>query len=98
MSIRSLDGPWQLRCAHRLRGDAPEGLDLSSWMPAKMPGTIHYHLQKLGKIADPYRDRNELGVQWVDEQDWELCRVVRASRADCERLRQEIVFDGLDTV
>jgi beta-mannosidase len=67
-------------------------------MPAKMPGTIHFHLQKLGKIPDPYDDRNELDVQWVDEQDWELRRTVRASAADCRRSRQELVFDGIDTI
>jgi beta-mannosidase len=63
-----------------------------------MPGTVHFHLEKLGKIPDPYEGRNELDVQWVDEQDWELRRVVRATSADCRRSRQELVFDGLDTV
>jgi beta-mannosidase len=63
-----------------------------------MPGTVHFHLQRLGKIPEPYDSRNELDVQWVDEQDWELRRTVRATAADCRRSRQELVFDGLDTV
>jgi beta-mannosidase len=67
-------------------------------MPAKMPGTIHHHLERLGKIPDPRRGRNELDVQWVDQQDWELARTVRASERDCLRRRQELIFDGLDTV
>jgi len=67
-------------------------------MPATMPGTLHYALQKLGKIDDPYDGRNELDVQWIDQQDWELARTVRATPADCQRARQELVFDGLDTV
>jgi beta-mannosidase len=98
MSTRSLDGSWQFRCPHALRGAAPRNPSLRKWMPAKMPGTVHFHLQKLGKIPDPYDARNELDVQWIDEQDWELRRTVRASAADCLRSRQELVFDGLDTV
>ena len=63
-----------------------------------MPGTVHFHLEKLGKIPDPFHGRNELEVQWVDEQDWELRRSVSATSDDCRRTRQELVFDGLDTV
>jgi len=67
-------------------------------MPATMPGTVHYALQKLGKISDPYHARNELDVQWIDEQDWELSRSIRVSDGDCQRARQELIFDGLDTI
>src|SRR5215471_20535502 len=98
MSTRSLDGPWQFRCPHAPRGSAPRAISLKNWMPARVPGTVHFHLQKLGKIPDPYDARNELEVQWVDEQDWELWRTVRATAADCGRSRQELIFDGLDTV
>src|ERR1700709_1527296 len=98
MSIHSLDGQWQFRCPHQLRASAPASLRLDRWMPATMPGTIHFHLQKLGKIPDPYYGRNELDVQWIDQQDWELQKTVRASQRDCESARQELIFDGLDTV
>jgi beta-mannosidase len=98
MSIHTLDGSWHFRIHGALRGGAPRRLGLDQWMPARMPGTIHYHLQKLGRIADPYLDRNELAVQWIDEQDWELQRTVKASTADCACARQQLVFDGLDTV
>src|SRR6266851_4501109 len=98
MSSRSLDGHWQFRCPHKLRGEAPSSLAVDGWMPATMPGTVHYHLQKLGKIPDPCYARNELAVQWVDQQDWELRRSVKATSRECERARQELVFDGLDTV
>src|SRR5258708_7974642 len=76
----------------------PSALGLGRWMPATMPGTLHYALQKLGKIDDPYDGRNELDVQWIDQQDWELSRTVRATDKDCQRARQELVFDGLDTI
>src|SRR5579859_1871424 len=98
MSARSLDGSWRFRCPHEPRGLAPRGASLDRWMPAKMPGTIHHHLEKLSKIPDPRQGRNELEVQWVDAQDWELSRSFVATDRDCRRRRQELVFDGIDTV
>jgi beta-mannosidase len=96
-TTRSLDGSWRFRCA-ALRGDAPRDRGLDRWMPATMPGTVHFHLQKLGKIGDARVGRIELDQQWVDEQDWELQTTITASAADCLRARQELVFDGIDTV
>ncbi|MBA3708188.1 MAG: hypothetical protein H0W83_05145, partial [Planctomycetes bacterium] len=96
-TTRSLDGTWQFRCA-TFRGKAPRRLGLDRWMPAAMPGTIHFQLQKLRTIADPHIGRNELDVQWIDEQDWELRRTVRATAGDCARARQQLVFEGIDTV
>src|SRR5258706_825421 len=67
-------------------------------MPATMPGTIHHALLVLGKIDDPHDARNELDVQWIDQQAWELSITVEVTRDDCRRARQELVFDGLDTI
>jgi beta-mannosidase len=67
-------------------------------MPAAMPGTVHYHLQRLSKIPDPFYGRNELDLQWVDEQDWELAREVQVTPLEAAQSRQELVFDGIDTV
>ncbi len=63
-----------------------------------MPGTIHFHLQKLGKIPDPFYSRNELDLQWVDGQDWELRKKFTVTREDCARRRCQLVFDGIDTI
>ncbi|MBA3846507.1 MAG: glycoside hydrolase family 2 protein [Planctomycetes bacterium] len=93
----ALDGAWSFRCPQP-RGQAPKGLRLDAWMPIAVPGTVHIALQKLKKIPDPYIDRNELAVQWIDDQDWEFQREFSASDDDCARARQELVFDGLDTV
>jgi hypothetical protein len=67
-------------------------------MKATMPGTVHGNLERLGKLADTHRDRNELDAQWVDRLDWELYREFDASPADCARARQQLVFDSIDTV
>ncbi len=63
-----------------------------------MPGTIHYQLQKLRKIPDPFYGRNELDLQWIDEQDWELSKTVQVGPGEAARGRQELIFDGIDTV
>jgi beta-mannosidase len=98
MPIYALDGKWKFRVAGPLKGKAPRHLKLDQWMDAPMPGTLHFPLQKLGKIPDPHDDRNELDVQWVDEQDWEIQRTLRASEVDCSKVRQQLVFDGIDTI
>lgn len=67
-------------------------------MPVTVPGTVHVGLEQAGKIADPLYGRNELDVQWIDEQDWEFTREFAASGEDCGRGRQQLIFDGLDTV
>ena len=79
MSTYSLDGQWRFRCPHELRGSAPSSLGLKRWMPATMPGTIHHALHVLGKIDDPHDARNELDVQWIDQQDWELSSTVEVT-------------------
>lgn len=98
LAQHSLDGEWKFRVAGPPRGAAPQDKGLHQWMPATMPGTVHYHLQKLGKIPDPFYGRNELGLQWVDEQDWELAKTVQVSPQEAAQGRQELVFDGIDTV
>ena len=94
----SLDGPWQFRLAGTPKGDAPRDRSLSRWMPAIVPGTVHHHLHKLKKIADPFFGRNELDLQWIDQQDWEWTRTVEVSPDVIQLSRQELIFEGLDTI
>jgi beta-mannosidase len=98
MTAHALDGIWRFRLCGRPRGVVPPGLDLERWRDAVMPGTIHHALQRHGLIPDAFVGRNEMAVQWVDEQDWELRRTVRLQAKDVACGRQELVFEGLDTV
>ena len=98
MAVYSLDGKWMFRVSGPLMEHTPRNLGLNRWMPAVMPGTLHYHLQKLRKIPNPFYSRNELQVQWVDEQDWEIRKFIQVKPGDCTKIRQEIIFDGIDTV
>jgi beta-mannosidase len=98
MPSTSLSGPWTLHLHGSPRGPAARDPRLRRGVPAEMPGTVHIALMNAGVIPDPYDDRNELAVQWIDQQDWELRRTLTASASDCRRARQELVFEGIDTV
>ncbi len=98
MLVYSLNGKWDFRVAGPLRGKIPRNLELDRWLPAHMPGTLHYHLWKQGKIRDPFYGRNELDVQWVDEQDWELRKIFWVKASDCEKTRKDLIFGGIDAV
>jgi beta-mannosidase len=98
MPTLSLDGPWTFRISGHRTPTAPPDPSLWQPMPAVVPGTVHHHLHALGKISDPHYARNELDLQWIDEQDWEWTRTFDAGESDAARARQELIFSGLDTV
>jgi beta-mannosidase len=52
----------------------------------------------LGKLEDLHVDRNELDAQWVDQQDWELRRHVTLAADELGKSRQQLIFEGIDTV
>ena len=74
--------------------EATRGRELA----AQVPGCIHTDLLAAGLIAEPYRDRNELGLQWIGYADWQYaCRFrPQAGLLDCGKV--ELVCEGLDTV
>ncbi len=62
-----------------------------------IPGDIMHSLLENHVIPDPYRDRNELKVQWVGKEDWEFTRVFEVS-ADFIRNRNILLcINLLDT-
>ena len=91
----NLSGTWKFRLARR-RGEVPAKVE--RWMEGRVPGTVHGGLERAGKIADPWFGMNELDLQWIDRQDWEWMRTFAATAEDCARGRQDLIFDGLDTV
>src|SRR5947209_5203376 len=94
MTTIPLDGPWQFRLVKNVNNHSA----FARWMPATVPGTVHHHLQLLGKIPDPHDGRNELELQWIDQQDWEWSREIDVPAEVIQLARQELIFDGLDTV
>jgi beta-mannosidase len=69
----------------------------SDWLPAAVPGGVHEALLAAGRIADPYFDRNEDAVRWVEQRDWWFRAVVPAAPAALGG-RTQLVCRGLDTV
>jgi len=64
-------------------------------VPAQVPGCVHLDLMRAGIIPDPFVDRFELGVQWVDEADWTYRTTFEFQGTGS---RQVLRFDCLDTV
>lgn len=69
-----------------------------TWLPAKVPGCVHTDLLRARKIPDPFFGTNELGLQWIEERDWEYRATFTVSEKLLAGDEIELVADGLDTV
>ena len=69
----------------------------TDWLPATVPGGVHEALLAAGRIADPYFDRNEVSVRWVEERDW-WYRAMLPAASSPPSGRTLLVCQGLDTV
>jgi beta-mannosidase len=73
------------------------GIPDEEWVAAVVPGGVHESLLAAGRIDDPYHDRNEPSVRWIEDRDWWYETTFDADPpGDGERLR--LVCHGLDTV
>ena len=70
----------------------------ASWLPATVPGCVHTDLRRAKQIPDPFYGTNELGLQWIEERDWEYRATFNVSAALLAEPEIELVADGLDTV
>ncbi|MBC8039525.1 MAG: glycoside hydrolase family 2 protein, partial [Opitutaceae bacterium] len=68
------------------------------WLPATVPGCVHTDLRRATQIPDPFYGTNELGLQWIEERDWEYRATFTATAALLSESEIELVADGLDTV
>lgn len=68
-----------------------------SWLPAKVPGTVHTDLISNKIIPDPFKDENEKKVQWIENEDWDYQTVFKISAKELENQNIDLVFNGLDT-
>lgn len=68
-----------------------------SWLPAKVPGTVHLDLMNNKVIPDPYKDENEKKVQWIESEDWEYQTHFNITQKELENQHADLVFNGLDT-
>ena len=63
-----------------------------------MPGSVHSDLLRHEVIPDPFHGRNELGLQWIEEADWDYHCVFTVGPELLGRTNIDLVFDCLDTV
>ncbi len=68
------------------------------WLPATVPGCVHTDLLRAKRIPDPFYGTNDLGLQWIEECDWEYKTTFNATAALLVESEIELVADGLDTV
>jgi len=82
-----LDGDWTLR-------RAADG----TTRPMAVPGDILSALVASGEVSDPYYGRNELELQWVGREDWEIERDFDLPRELAGKERVFLVADSIDTL
>ena len=82
-----LEGSWRLRRP----ADGSE-------RPMAVPGDLMSALLEAGEIPDPYAGENELGLQWIGREDWELERDFVLPASFLMRERACLDIEVLDTV
>lgn len=65
------------------------------WLPASVPGSIHWDLLKAGEIPDPYFERNSRLVEWVHQRHWAYRREFSVPASWAGR-QIHLRFDGID--
>lgn len=71
---------------------------VTDWLPAKVPGSVHYDLWKAGLIENPYYGKNSLNCEWVENRWWVYRTVFPGQMRGCS-LKEEavsLIFKGLD--
>ncbi len=69
----------------------------STWLHAKVPGSVHTDLLENKIIEDPYFGSNEQKLQWIEKSDWEYRSSFFMDDDILENDKVELVFEGLDT-
>jgi beta-mannosidase len=94
---RFLHDNWQFALAPWREPEAKVACSTLEWLPARVPGHVHLDLIEQGVIADPFERMNELGCQWVDEQEVSY-RTRFEFAPDSGRPQRVLRFEGLDTL
>ncbi|MBY3620908.1 hypothetical protein HGO21_15245 [Acinetobacter sp. CUI P1] len=71
-----------------------ELMGVTDWMPATVPGGVHYDLYRQGWISNPYEELNSLSCEWVENRWWVYRTTLK--RPVLKATRVELVFQGLD--
>jgi beta-mannosidase len=101
MEINLNQQVWQLKGSYPwvplLNRSAETGLHLlgvTDWMPATVPGGVHYDLFQAGLMKHPYVDMNSLKCEWVENRWW--IYKTSFSRPEYIGRKIELICKGLD--
>jgi beta-mannosidase len=79
-------------------GAYKENFNDEDWIPVSVPGDVHTALLLVGRIEDPFYDRNELQCAWIEDREWWYrLKFDGPSGPLAEDERLQLVFHGLDT-
>ncbi|WP_158299472.1 glycoside hydrolase family 2 protein [Paenibacillus antri] len=99
ISLRTME--WRLKgfwpWVPMLRNSMETGMELlgvTDWIPATVPGGVHYDLFRAGLIDNPYIDRNSLHSEWVENRWWVY--KTEFPKPACTGEKVELVCKGLD--
>ncbi|HKJ02536.1 MAG TPA: hypothetical protein VJ997_08780, partial [Longimicrobiales bacterium] len=73
------------------------GTSDTTWLPARVPGTVHTDLLAAGRIPDPFAGAVEDDLQWIEDEAWTYRLDFDVDPRLLGEDRLELVFDGLDT-
>ena len=71
---------------------------VTDWLPAKVPGGVHYDLFRAGLIENPYYGKNSLHCEWAENRWW-MYRTGFPSvfnGCDLAKERVRLTFEGVD--
>lgn len=69
----------------------------SVWRPVNIPGNVFTHLKEHDLINHPFKQSNELEIQWVSERFWEYESVFSLTEDELQNQNIELNFQGIDT-
>lgn len=71
-----------------------ELMGVTGWIPATVPGGVHYDLYRAGWIEHPHGDLNSMKCEWVENRWW-MYKAAFNRPADIGE-KAELIFKGLD--
>lgn len=66
----------------------------TDWIPATVPGGVHYDLYRAGLIEHPYFEMNSLKCEWIENRWWMYKTTFEKPKETGEKF--ELVFKGID--
>lgn len=72
--------------------------DAADWVDVDVPGDVHVAIMNAGWIEDPFYDRNEETVAWMEQKEWWYrLRFDGPAAPPGPAARDRLIFHGLDT-